>query len=72
MSYDPQFEEKLRQGFKYLNKFMLLLWRLGLGNLLNAWPDVGGRIMVITHTGRKTGLKRQTPVNYTIIDGEVS
>jgi deazaflavin-dependent oxidoreductase (nitroreductase family) len=27
--------------------------------------------MVITHTGRKTGLKRHTPVNYTIVDGEV-
>jgi deazaflavin-dependent oxidoreductase (nitroreductase family) len=27
--------------------------------------------MVITHTGRKTGLKRQTPVNYAIIDGDV-
>jgi deazaflavin-dependent oxidoreductase (nitroreductase family) len=27
--------------------------------------------MVITHTGRKSGLKRQTPVNYAIVDGEV-
>ena len=71
MSFDPQIEEKLRQGFKYLNKFMLMLWRLGLGNVLNAWPEVLGRYMVITHTGRKTGLKRQTPVNYTMIDGEV-
>jgi deazaflavin-dependent oxidoreductase (nitroreductase family) len=43
---------------------MLLLWRLGLGPWVNAWPAVGGRIMVITHTGRRTGKRRQTPVNY--------
>jgi deazaflavin-dependent oxidoreductase (nitroreductase family) len=27
--------------------------------------------MVVTHTGRKTGIRRRTPVNYTIADGEV-
>lgn len=43
---------------------MLLLWRLGLGPWINAWPAVGGRIMVLTHTGRRTGKRRQTPVNY--------
>ncbi|MBN1668410.1 MAG: nitroreductase family deazaflavin-dependent oxidoreductase [Anaerolineales bacterium] len=71
MTFDPKLEEKLRQGFKYLNKFILTLWRLGLGGWLNAWPQVLGRYMVITHTGRKSGLKRQTPVNYTELDGEV-
>lgn len=40
------------------------MWRLGLGPWINAWPAVGGRIMVISHTGRRTGLKRRTPVNY--------
>lgn len=64
-------EESLRQGFKYFNRFMMLLWRLGLGSWINAWPEVGGRIMVITHIGRKTGIRRHTPVNYTIADGEV-
>ncbi len=68
---DPATEEKLRQGFKYFNRFMLLMWRLGLGPWVNFWPEVGGRIMVITHTGRKSGLKRQTPVNYAIIDGDI-
>ena len=68
---DPRLEEQLRQGFKYFNRFMMLLWRLGLGAWINAWPGVGGRIMVITHTGRKTGIKRHTPVNYTIADGEI-
>lgn len=64
-------EEQLRQGFKYLNRFMLLLWRLGLGGWLNGWPSVGGRIMVITHTGRRSGLRRRTPVNYALVDGEI-
>ena len=67
----PEAEQKLRQGFKYLNQFMMLMWRLGLGAWLNAWPDVGGRIMVLVHTGRKTGLTRYTPVNYVIIDDAV-
>lgn len=64
-------EERLRQGFRQLNRFMLLMWRLGLGGWLNAWPAVGGRIMVLTHTGRKTGRRRQTPVNYAIVDGDI-
>jgi deazaflavin-dependent oxidoreductase (nitroreductase family) len=67
----PQLEEKLRQGFKYFNKFMLLMWRLGLGRWVNFWPEVGGQIMVLTHTGRKTGLTRRTPVNYALVDGEI-
>ena len=68
---DPQLEERLRQGFKYFNRFMLMMWRLGLGPWVNAWPEVGGRIMVITHTGRKSGLRRRTPVNYALVDGEI-
>jgi len=68
---DPRTEERLRQGFKQFNRFMMLIWRLGLGPWVNAWPEVGGRIMVITHIGRKTGIKRRTPVNYTIAGGEI-
>ena len=64
-------EKKMQQGFKQFNKFMLLMWRLGLGPWINAWPEGIGRIMVITPTGRKSGLKRQTPINYAIVDGEV-
>ena len=70
-TFNPQVEAWLRQAFKHLNRFMLLLWRLGLGPWLSLWPDVGGRIMVITHTGRKTGRKRQTPLNYALVDGEL-
>lgn len=64
-------EEGLRQGFKYFNRFMLMLWRLGLGSWVNGWPTVGGRIMVLTHTGRKSGARRQTPVNYAEIGGDL-
>jgi deazaflavin-dependent oxidoreductase (nitroreductase family) len=50
---------------------MLLVWRLGLGGWVNAWPEWGGRIMVLTHLGRRSGLRRRTPVNYALLDGEV-
>ncbi|HEX9012871.1 MAG TPA: nitroreductase family deazaflavin-dependent oxidoreductase [Anaerolineaceae bacterium] len=59
-----------RQGFKQFNRFMLLLWRLGLGSWVNIWPEVGGQILVLTHKGRKSGALRRTPVNYAVVDGE--
>ena len=67
----PSTDEQLRQGFKKFNPFMIWMWRLGLRRYINACPPVMGRIMVLTHTGRKSGLRRQTPVNYEIIDGDV-
>jgi hypothetical protein len=68
---DPELEKQLQQGFKHFNRGMLALWRLGLGPWLSAWPEVGGQILVISHTGRVSGLKRRTPLNYAIVDGEV-
>jgi deazaflavin-dependent oxidoreductase (nitroreductase family) len=68
---EPRTEEALRQGFRSFNRFMLLMWRLGLGRWLNAAPAQLGRYMVIVHTGRKSGLKRYTPVNYAEIDGDI-
>jgi len=69
---NPRTEETLRQSFKrYLNPFMLLMWRLGLGPWINLWPKVGGRILVIAHQGRKTSRRRYTPVNYALVDGEI-
>ena len=64
-------EETLRQAFRLFNRFMLLLWRLGLGGWVNAWPDVGGRIMVLVHTGRKSGKRRLQPLNYAVVDDAV-
>jgi len=71
MNEKPELDQNLRQMFKSANKFMLLLWRLGLGNMLNMAPETVGRIMVLIHMGRKTGVKRQTPVNYAELDGEI-
>jgi deazaflavin-dependent oxidoreductase (nitroreductase family) len=68
---DPRIEASLRDGFRYLNRFMLLLWRLGIGPYAGFWPKYTGQFMVINHTGRKSGLRRQTPVNYAIVDGEL-
>jgi deazaflavin-dependent oxidoreductase (nitroreductase family) len=61
----------MRRAFKQLNRFMVLMFRLGLGPFVNAWPAVGGRILVLGHTGRKTGRRRRTPVNYALVDGEL-
>jgi deazaflavin-dependent oxidoreductase (nitroreductase family) len=66
-TYDSKTLDDLRQSFKRLNFFMLWMWRLGFRRYVNFWPAVLGRIMVITHTGRKTGLRRRTPVNYAIV-----
>jgi len=60
----------LRQGFKYGNKFMLLMWRLGLQHWGMSNP-YSGYIMVLTHTGRKSGLQRRTPVNFAEIGGDL-
>jgi deazaflavin-dependent oxidoreductase (nitroreductase family) len=68
---DPVLEARLRSGFRYFNRFMLLMWRLGLGPWLSLWPDVGGRIMVLTTVGRKSGEPRRTPLNYALVDGDV-
>jgi len=68
---NPVTENTMRQAFKRFNPFMVGLFRLGLGWAVNFWPKVGGRIMVITHTGRKSGLRRRTPVNYAPIDGDL-
>jgi deazaflavin-dependent oxidoreductase (nitroreductase family) len=68
---NPETENTLRLVFKRFNPFMIGLFRLGLGWAVNIWPAVGGRIMVITHTGRKSGLPRRTPVNYAPIEGDL-
>ncbi|MHC1783954.1 MAG: nitroreductase family deazaflavin-dependent oxidoreductase [Anaerolineaceae bacterium] len=68
---NPESAKRMQNGFKYFNKFMVFMWRLGLGPWINAWPKVGGQILVITHTGRKSGLKRRTPANFAVIDGEL-
>lgn len=70
-SLKPETENALRYVFKRFNPYMIGFFRLGLGWAVNIWPQVGGRIMVITHTGRKSGLRRRTPVNFAPIDGDL-
>lgn len=68
---NTELNESMRQGFKKVNRFMLLMWRLGLGPWLSLWPEGTGRYLVINHTGRKSGIRYQTPVNYAVVDGEI-
>ena len=69
---DPRTEERLRQGFKkYLNPFMLTMWRLGLGIWFKVWPEISGNVMVLTHIGRKTGIKRYQPLNFAIVEDDI-
>lgn len=65
----PETEEALRQAFKQGNRLMVLFFRLGLGSYGNR-PETS-QVMVLVHRGRKTSLQRRTPVNYTIVDGDI-
>ena len=71
MEINPVLALQLRQAFKYGNRFMLLMWRLGLAKYINISPETIGRIMVLTHVGRKTGAVRRTPVNYCIANNDI-
>ncbi len=62
--------DRLRRAFRPFNRFIVLLFRMGLGSWGNG-TRYAGYVMVIKHTGRTTGLARHTPVNYAVIDGDV-
>lgn len=68
---DPALLERLRRWFRRLNPGMVLLWRIGLGRLFGLWPATAGAIMVIEHTGRVSGRRYRTPVNFAEADGRV-
>lgn len=55
-------EAQTRRFFRALNRFMLLMWRLGLGPFLQS--QLWGYIMVLITTGHRSGLRRLAPVNY--------
>jgi deazaflavin-dependent oxidoreductase (nitroreductase family) len=57
--------DRLRKTFRSMNRGMVVMWRLGLGRWADAWPSVGGRILVVEHHGRKSGKRYLTPLNYT-------
>lgn len=58
-------------ALRVLNAYMVLLWRLGLGRMLNVAPGLFGRYMILTTTGRRTGLRRRVSVNYAPGNGSV-
>ena len=69
--FTPQQMDSLRKTFHRMNRFMVFMWKIGLGKAINIWPAGFGRIMVIKHRGRKSGKVYLTPVNYATIDGEI-
>ena len=69
--FTPQQMYTLRKVFHSMNRFMVFMWKIGLGRAINIWPVGFGRIMVIKHRGRKSGREYLTPVNYAIVDGEI-
>ena len=69
--FTPQQMNSLRKVFHAMNRFMVFMWKIGLGKAINIWPAGFGRIMVIKHRGRKSGKEYLTPVNYAIVDGEI-
>lgn len=52
------------QKVKYVQKLHRVMYAIGLG------PIVGRIILLLTTTGRNTGLKRITPLQYEEIDGK--
>lgn len=70
-NFTPAQVEAARKAFRALNRFMVWMWKLGWGRLINIWPAVIGRIMVIKHRGRKSGKEYLTPVNYAPVNGEI-
>ena len=52
------------QRMKHIQKLHRVLYKLGLG------PVVGKIILLLTTIGRKTGLKRVTPLQYEEINGK--
>lgn len=60
----------LRAFFRFLNKyFMVPVFRVGLGPFMG--NPITGYIMVLKTIGRKSGLVRYAPVNYSILDGNI-
>lgn len=60
-------EAQLRRFFRWVNRRMLLMWRLGFGSLFAS--STVGYIMVLTTTGRKSGERRRAPINFAV-EGE--
>ena len=71
LTANPQLENALRNAFRYLNRFMVMLYRLGLGGMLNLFPKLSGRIMILTHIGRRSGKMYRSGLNYAFVNGRL-
>lgn len=69
MTTDDAAAVRVKAAFRHVNRIMVALWRLGLGRWVNVWPAGSGRILVIGHTGRRSGVRRWTPLNYAKVEG---
>lgn len=69
--FTPQQMNSLRRAFHVMNRFMVFMWKIGLGKWMNIWPAGFGRIMIIKHRGRRSGREYLTPVNYAIVNDEI-
>lgn len=73
LPYDPRMLRLLgpmRVGFRLLNRWLTVpLVNHGLGPLLGT--PLTGSILVLRTAGRKTGLVRQAPLGYTVLDGRI-
>lgn len=67
----PEALEVLRRVFHSMNRGMVVLWRLGLGRFAGMWPGGFGRLLVLEHTGRRSGTAYLAPVNYTIAGADL-
>ena len=62
--------EPLRTGFRYVNRYLAVpMIRCGAGPLL-VTPQ-GGSILVLRTRGRKSGLVREAPLGYAVVDGRI-
>lgn len=61
-------EEKFGTGLiKRIGKFQVFIYRLSGGRLMNTF--LGAPVAILTHTGRKSGAIRRTPLVYAL-DGD--
>lgn len=60
----------MRQGFKYLNRYVTgPALRTGFGPLLST--PVSGSMLLLRTVGRKSGLIREAPLGYALVDGRI-
>jgi hypothetical protein len=67
---EEQIREVLRRFFKYVSRFRLVFWRVGVGQWMGRGPRCSGATWSSPYRPEKR-LAPPDPVNYAIVDGEV-